>query len=269
MTYQPNLPVADLEAVAEIRGKQDLSWFHSIALGDYITPGFPYGENWLFVSQFLARHRRAIEGSEILEPGCADGLWTCWLTKLGAKHIDSSDIETREQFRLIARAFKLPVDYYPGIISGQLPKSIRRPYDMVASLGLLYHVHDPLTTLVMYVRYLRDGGCLLLETGAIQTEHPYLHYTGRGEIYGKDGNNQFIPTTGFLSAALSELGMTLDDSEFRPEGSFDSMGKPVGRVILAARKTGGVGLHHYHMLLDQLDMRGPEFPQQRWYEFTI
>ena len=263
-SFQPNLRIIDHAAAVEIRDREDLDWFHSIEVDGYTTRGNPFDENWRFVSEFLKKHEGGINGSEVLEPGCADGLWTCWLTKLGAKHIDASDIENREQFEMIVRTFGLPVVYYPGTISSELPRFIKRSYDLVASLGLLYHVHDPLTTLVMYVRYLREGGILLLETGAVEADEPYLHYTGTGEIYPREGANQFIPTIGFLRVALSELGMTVEDISFRLEGFRDRLCRPVGRTIIAARKTGGVGLAHYLGLLQQLDMQGREFPKQRW-----
>ena len=125
--------------------------------------------------------------------GCADGLWTCWLTKLGAKHIDVTDVANRMQFEPTARAFAPTYYYYPGILSTALPKTIKRSYDLVTSLGLLYHVHDPLTTLIMYVRYVRDGGTLLLETGAIEAEEPYLHHTGRGDMVRRAETNSFPP----------------------------------------------------------------------------
>jgi SAM-dependent methyltransferase len=268
-SYQPHLPVADRSALDQIQESRELDWFHSIDIGGFVTPGLPYSVNWAFVAAFLNRHRDTIRASEVLEPGCADGLWTCWLTKLGARHIDATDIENRQQFRLVTQAFALPATYFPAILSTTLPKTIQRSYDLVASLGLLYHVHDPLMTLIMYVRYLRDKGTLLLETGAIHADEAYLHYTGRGEIYGKEGGNQFIPTVGFLVGALGELGMTVEDQVFRDDGLRDQLGKPVGRVIIAARKTGGVGVHHYAMLLDQLGMLGPEFPKQQWYNCII
>jgi SAM-dependent methyltransferase len=267
--YQPHLPVVDHYAVDQIRRNSELDWFHRIDVDGYVTPGFPYEANWTFVSKFLRHHQGQIRDAEILEPGCADGLWTCWFTKLGAKHIDSTDAVNREQFRLVARAFALLAGYYPGILSTALPHVIKRSYDLVASLGVLYHVHDPLTTLIMYVRYLRDGGVLLLETAAIQSDEPYLHYTARGEIYGRDGGNQFIPTIGFLIGALGELGMTVQDEEFRSEGLRDQLGKPVGRLVMAASKTGGVEVHHYAQLLDQLGMLGPEFTKQRWVGHVV
>ncbi len=267
--YQPPLALCDPSAVSEIRRRSELDWFHRFTFDDYTTPGFEYGANWEYVSDFLQKHQSIIHGADIYEPGCADGLWTCWLTHLGARHIDASDIETRDQFRLIAQAFNLPTTYHPGILSPLAPKHIKRQFDTVCSLGLLYHVHDPLSTLIMYRRYLKPDGHLILETGAVQSDGAYLAYTGAGQIYGRDGNNHFLPSFGFLRSALDEIGMTILDMSFRPEGGHDSQGADVGRAILTARRTHGARIHYYPCILEQLDMLSPEFEREAWYHLTV
>lgn len=260
MTYQPGLPVVDPAAAARIRDDGALDWFHAIAVGDYTTPTHPlygdvrlYRQHWEFDAAFLQRHAAVIAGATALEPGCADGLWTCWLARLGARQIDASDAENREQFRLIARAFGLPATYYPGLLSTRLPAVLRRRYDLVCSLGLLYHVHDPVATLVMYRRYLRAGGALILETAAIDEALPYLHFTGDGRVYNR--YNQFLPTTGFLHAALGDLGMTVEDQESYLDGGHDLLGRPVVRNILIAHVTGPIDPGHLAVLA-QLGMLG-------------
>ena len=261
------LPIVDPSCAAEIRSTTDLDWFHRIDVDGYVTPGCPYEAHWEFVAAFL-RQYGTVKDSTVLEPGCADGLWTCWLTKLGARHIDATDFLNRRQFRMISQVFGLPATYYPGILSTQLPATLRVRYDVVCSLGVLYHVHDPLATLVMYQRFLKQNGRLILETAAIDAVAPYLHFTGAGEIYGR--GNQFIPTVGFLRVALAELGITLQHQSFRREGGLaDKMGKPVGRVVMLGRKDGLVGIDQYSALLEQLGMLGEPFTGDRWYDGVV
>jgi SAM-dependent methyltransferase len=201
-THQPTLPIVDPYAAMQIEQRRELDWFHSIDVGGFTTPGLPYNENWEFVADFLQRHTTIFEGADVLEPGCADGLWTCWLTKLHARHIDSTDVADRDQFRLIVQAFGLPASYYPGILSTRLPLTLRRRYDVVCSLGLLYHVHDPFATLTMYRRYLREGGWLVLETGGINENAPYLHYTGAGGDL-RQGGRKPIPADDWVPSICS------------------------------------------------------------------
>ena len=267
--FQPGLPLRDPAAVDAIRARPDLDWFHKVELGDFTTPGLPYDVNWEFVAGFLQKHADVFAGRAVLEPGCADGLWTAWLTRLGAAHIVATDVADRDQFRLVAQALGLPVDYIPGVLSTTLPGKLRRRFDVVASLGLLYHVHDPLTTLIMYRRYLNDGGWLVLETATCDSEAAYLQYTGAGQVYGKLGGNQFLQSIGFMRSALKELGIELIDHAFRSEGALDEIGNVVGRAIFLGRKTRPVEIHYYSSIVEQLNMSGEPFSGERWYDMVI
>jgi SAM-dependent methyltransferase len=267
--HQPDLPLRDPSAVEEIRARPELDWFHRIQLGDFITPGYEFGENWDFVADFLRAHAEVVAGASVLEPGCADGLWTAWLTKLGAKEIVATDVADRDQFRLVCRALGLNVEYVPGVISNLLPKQVRRRFDCVVSLGLLYHVHDPLMTLAMYRRYLADGGYLILETGTSRSDAAYMQYTGAGQVYGKGGGNQFLQSVGFIRSALNELGMDLIDYRYRSDNAPDELGNDIGRAIYLARKTRPVEVHYYSSVVEQLDMLGPPFLGEKWYEQDI
>jgi len=268
--YQPNLPVKDAEAAAEIRSRTDLEWFHGIRIGDHLTTGYDLvAPNWRFVSQFLQKHGEKFAGKSVLEPGCADGLWTAWMTKLGATDLVCSDIDTREQFKLVVKALGLNADYHPGIISTDLGKAVRRRFPVVTSLGLLYHVHDPLMTLTMYRRFLSPGGYLFLETATVDSEAEYMQYSGGDKIYRKAAGNQFIPSSGFLRSALNELGMDVLDFAFRSDGFQDELGNKVGRSILVAQKTRPVEIHFYTSLLNQLDMNRHEFAGEKWYHMDV
>jgi len=267
--YQPDLRLRDPSALDEIKAKTELGWFHRIQFDDYVTPGFPYHLNWEFVAGKLRDHAKLFKNAEVLEPGCADGLWTMWLKKLGAKHILSTDVGDREQFRLVVRAFGLPVEYVPRTLSTMLPRHVRRSFDVVCSLGLLYHVHDPLTTLAMYRRYLKDGGYLVLETAAMNSEAAYMQYTGGGEVYGKSGGNQFLQSVGFLKSALNELGMDVVDVAFRSDQRKDQLGADVGRVVIVAKKTRPVEVHHYGNLVKELNMDGEACWKELWYNWTV
>jgi SAM-dependent methyltransferase len=267
--YQADLPLIDPSAAAEAAARSDLDWFHRIQLGEFLTPGYGFEVNWGFVAEFLRKHAYVFDGASVLEPGCADGLWTSWFAKLGSREIVATDIANRDQFRMVARAFGLPVEYFPGILSTLLPKHVRRKFDVVASLGLLYHVHDPLVTLAMYRRYLNDGGWLVLETATCRSDAAYMQYTGAGQVYGKGGGNQFLQSVGFMRSAFAELGLELVDHAYRSEERADELGNDLGRGIFLARKTGRVEIHYYNSVLEQLEMLGPPFEGEQWYDWTV
>jgi SAM-dependent methyltransferase len=234
MDFQPGLPIRDPAVIAEARSRSEWDWFH-----------------------------------KVLETGCADGLWTAWFTRLGARRIVATDIADRDQFRLVVRAFDLPVEYVPNVLSTLLPLHVRQQFDIVASLGLLYHVHDPLTTLAMYRRYLKQDGILVLETATSDSDAAYMQYTGSGQVYGKQGGNQFLQSRGFILSALDELGMDVLDFEYRSDGMTDQLGADVGRAVYVAKKTRRVEMHYYSSVLEQLGMLGEPFSGEAWYHMTV
>lgn len=265
-TFLPRMPLATTKSRAELAETLGrLQWFHKIDFGEHITAGYDYDANWSWVARHLQANARLLRDATVFEHGPADGLWSCWLTKLGCKSIVAADVANRDEYRLVIESFGLPVEYVPCLLSTATPSKVKRQFDGVASLGLLYHVHDPLTTLVMYQRYLRRNGFLLLETGSIADDNPTLYYTGEGQVYGKEGGNQFIPSIAFLQEVLAKsLGFTVLSSEFRNEYVHPTIGKSVGRSFIVAVKEGLPTIHYYPAVVAQLGMAGEEFGPVEW-----
>jgi len=265
-SFLPRMPLVTPRTqteLAEAVGR--LEWFHKIDFGEFITAGYDYDANWSWVARCLQANAGLVREATIFEPGPADGLWSCWLTKLGCRSIVAADVTERDQYRLVVESFGLPVEYRPGLISTATPSKVRRVFDGVASFGVLYHVHDPLSTLIMYQRYLRRNGFLLLETGSIADDNPTLYYTGEGLVYGKEGGNQFIPSNAFLHETLAKsLGLTVLSSEFRKEYVHPTIGKDIGRIFIVAGKEGLPTIHEYPTMLAVLGMAGEEFGPIEW-----
>jgi uncharacterized protein DUF1698 len=266
LPFLPNMPLVGPQSRAEIEAALKRSqWFHKIDFGDLVSPGYDYDDNWNWVLGHLRSNAGLVEKASLFEHGPADGLWSCWLTKLGARDIVAADIVDREEYRLVIETFGLPVEYHPGLISTATPTKVRRLFDGVASLGVLYHVHDPLATLIMYQRYLRGGGFLLMETGSLQDDVPALYYTGESLIYGKEGGNQFIPSTGFLEESLVKgLGFEILAADFRRAYTHDRLDKEVGRSFVVAVKRGLPTIHSYPIVVEQLGMTGEDFGPIEW-----
>ena len=266
LSFLPGLPMVRPRSRPELEAALGRGpWFHKIDFGDLVSAGYDYDDNWSWVLGHLRASAPRLEGRDVFEHGPADGLWSCWLTKLGARTIVAADIVDREQYRLVVDTFALPVEYHPGLISTATPTEVRRLFDVVASLGVLYHVHDPLTTLIMYQRYLRPGGFLLLETGSLQDDVPALYHTGEGLIYGKEGGNQFIPSTAFLDEALGQsLGLEVVSTEFRKGYRHERLGKDVGRSFVVAARRGLPTMHSYPIVVEQLGMTGEAFGPIEW-----
>ena len=266
LPFLPHMPMVRARSRAEPEAAFGRSqWFHKIDFGDAVSPGYDYDDNWSWVLGHLRSNAGLIANATLFEHGPADGLWSCWLTKLGARSIVAADIVDREEYRFVIETFGLPVEYHADLISTATPAKVRRLFDGVAALGVLYHVHDPLTTLIMYQRYLRHGGFLLLETGSVHEEIPALYYTGESLIYGKEGGNQFIPSTGFLQEALAPgLGLEIRSADFRKTYTHERLGKDVGRSFIVAAKRGLPTIHSYPIVVEQLGMTGEGFGPIEW-----
>jgi hypothetical protein len=266
MTFLPCLPLrSHLTPDALLARIRELHWFHKIDFGEVVTEGLPYDRHWSWVAGMLQDQARLIQGRSFLEFGPADGLWSCWLTRLGAASIVAADVASRDEYRLVIESFALPVEYHPCLLSTDTPRVVRRQFDGVVSLGVLYHVHDPLTTLLMYQRYLKESGLLILEGGTLLDDVPALYYTGNGFIYGHEGGNQFIPSLGFLREALEQsLGLRILRLESRAEFTHSVLGKQVARTLIVAVKEGRPNVHYYPILLESLGMQGEEFGPIEW-----
>ena len=118
---------------------------------------------------------------------------------------------------------------------------------------------------MMYQRYLKEGGFLVLETGSVEDSVPVLYYTGEGLIYGKEGGNQFLPSTAFLTEALGKgLGLELLSCEFRKDYTHDRIHRDIGRSFIVAAKRGLPTIHCYPIVVEQLGMTGTAFGPIEW-----
>lgn len=249
--YLLDLPIANNDYAEKIRN-EDLAWYHTIKIKDYVTPGRDNRYLWNALADFLNKSNEVIARNAVLEFGPADGLWSCWLTHCGAKEIVSADFRNYRTYQLIIGAFQLPVTYHPNLISTATPRVVKGRFPCVVSLGVLYHVHDVLTTLAMYSEYLETGGSLLLESAVVEDSTATLYYSPDGFILPAKANNNFAPTIGFLSHALKHLGMEILDEQFLPVRVHETLNKRIGRYILHAKKTARPDLTLYNQLIKSL-----------------
>jgi hypothetical protein len=184
----------------------------------------------------LQGHAELVKGGSVLEYGPADGLWSMWLTQLGANTLASTDYREYKTYRYVVDTFGLPVHYYPGLLASEVPHFIRGYFDVVVSLGILYHVHDPLTNLMMYHMYLRPNGTMFLETAALQSAEHCLYYSPDGPVLPAKANNQFAPTIVLVDKIIGDsLGCEIMHNEFIPQ---PRPGSPnLGRYVVVARKS--------------------------------
>ncbi|MGH9162174.1 MAG: class I SAM-dependent methyltransferase [Vicinamibacteraceae bacterium] len=258
--YQPSLPIVSRERLDAIKHDHELRWYHNIRFEEFETPGLNNDVLWSRLAGVLQEHADLVSGKDVLEYGPADGLWSMWLTQLGARSLTATDYRDYTTYRHVVETFGLPVEYYPGLQATKAPRVIRRDFDLVVSFGVLYHMHDPLINLMMYHMYLRPNGVIFLETAAVQSTEHCLYYSPDGPILPARANNLFAPTTGVLDKIVGEsLGCEIDHSEFIPRphnGSAD-----FGRYILVARKSHPARVSMYESVRRSLGFGVDSTPQ--------
>ena len=257
-SYRLSMPIQNFLALDKIKSLSNPYWYHSIDFVDYLTPGHNWHKLWEWIAKFISDNNRIFQGADILEFGPQDGLWTAWMTKLGCRHISSVDILNKPEFRLVCEAFDLPVEYYPSVTSSDTPRHVKKDFSGVASLGVLYHLHDPLAALMMYRRFLRKGGWLLLETAAVKGKTRAMYYTENGPLSGRSSGNIFYPTEGFLENALTEgLGFQIVDQKFLVTGFSPAIRRLTGRLILLAYVQTPPNIANFEFVTEGLGFKAP------------
>ncbi|MGB1110384.1 MAG: tRNA 5-methoxyuridine(34)/uridine 5-oxyacetic acid(34) synthase CmoB [Gammaproteobacteria bacterium] len=162
----------------------------------------------------VAPHLDDLKGRRVLDVGCGNGYYAWRLLGEGADSVLGLDptllffmqdqairqlMEGNAQIREIARRFLLlPL----GIEA--LPAELHH-FDLVMSMGVLYHRRSPLDHLLELRNALRPGGQLLLETLVVEGEEGYsLLPPGR---YAKMRNVWFLPSVATLESWLARLGL--------------------------------------------------------------
>ena len=146
------------------------------------------------------------DGARVLDVGCNNGYFGWKALNCGARHVLGCDPVLQyniqhELFRRYAphkdRHHILPIGDH------ELPYGLEA-FDLVMSLGTLYHRKSPIDHLMMLHSSLRKGGQLLLETLVIDS--------ARAEIMSPSGRYMkmrgiwFIPTTAMLIQWLKRVG---------------------------------------------------------------
>jgi tRNA (mo5U34)-methyltransferase len=178
------------------------TWYHKIDLGNgIVTPGVarfePIWENIRRARQHLDYRRKSV-----LDLGSMEGLWAFEAEKLGAEAVVATDCyyeedgplgNPLERFLLCRTVLGSKVIPYYNVSPYRLWERLdlflhetrperppsERLFDIVQHLGLLYHLRDPLLSLLQSRSVIRLGGHFLIETVVVADENAsYMLFNG-------------------------------------------------------------------------------------------
>jgi SAM-dependent methyltransferase len=178
------------------------TWYHVLDLGDgIITPGLsqfkPVWDNIRRARQHLDYHRKSV-----LDLGSMEGLWAFEAEQLGAETVVATDCwydeggalgNPLERFLLCRAVLGSKVIPYYNVSPYRLSERLdlflqetrpdrplaQRRFDVVQHLGLLYHLRDPLLSLLQSRSVMRTGAHLLIETAVVADEtSSYMLFNG-------------------------------------------------------------------------------------------
>ncbi|MGH8512886.1 MAG: class I SAM-dependent methyltransferase, partial [Gammaproteobacteria bacterium] len=196
-----NLGREDLARLAD-----EFTWFHAIDCGDFQTsgrfkPGTP--QNRTLYGVFDLIRQMDLRGQNCLDIGTADGLLAFGMKTLGAETVIASDTYRLKSFDLACAAIGAAVDYRPRLqIKDLLATFQPASFDLIACAGVIYHMLNPLSALLVGRQLIKEGGYFLVETAyAPSNDSAAMVFNPVAEI-DPEKNTYWLPTRAALEGMM-------------------------------------------------------------------
>lgn len=154
----------------------------------------------------IVPHLPTLTGKRILDVGCGSGYHLWRMRGAGANMVVGIDptLLFLAQFLLVRRLLgEHPVWFLPLPLE-QLPAPVNGAFDLVFSMGVLYHRRSPMDHLLELKAQLKTGGTLVLETLVVPEEYGQLLVPE--DRYAQMKNVWFIPSVSELRRWLARCG---------------------------------------------------------------
>jgi hypothetical protein len=238
--------ISDAILKAEVMRRK---WYHRLDLGNgVVTPGLKWEELWNNTRQI----RGGIDyiNKTVLDLGSWDGMWAFEAEALGASIVVASDCINHWHFpwhqgmgnQLLVREalysdiipmWNVPPTNLRHRLDVMLPShpGLKRGFDIVQHLGLLYHLRDPMLSLAQARAVLRDGGTLLLETAVHRLDTASaMHFNSGGKAIYDDFTTWWAPSLPCLREMLGASLFTVVKERL----SYVSDASPICRAAVQA-----------------------------------
>lgn len=155
----------------------------------------------------LEPHLGDLGGKTVLDVGCGNGYYALRMAGLGAKCVIGVDPTLLYAMQHLAMERFIPPShsYVLPFTLEEVPRN-QQAFDLVFSMGVLYHRRSPFDHLIMLKEQLKPGGRLVLETLIIPGERGQVLVPD--ERYARMRNVWFFPSVPELEHWLERVGFT-------------------------------------------------------------
>lgn len=197
----------------QLDGVMNEKWFHALRFDERRTTNgrFPKSRpaNYtLFAALEYLRHID-VAGMDCLDLGTMDGLLAFTLASMGAGRVVATDMAPRKTFDAGRAFLGHDIDYRHPVSIETLGAALGgQKVDLLVCCGILYHVFEPLVSLVQCRERLRTNGLMILETQYSYAEPgPVITYSPADREGGSiHANTFFRPSFTALIAMVETAG---------------------------------------------------------------
>ena len=236
----------DISKIEEFLDKRTY-WYHKIQLpGGVVTPGFDLEPIWDQVRK--VRSSVDYRGKSVLDLASFDGMFAFEAEQAGAQTVIASDClyKSFENFlfcREVLGSSCIPYfNVSPYNLTERLDVYFNENYDVVSGtkkfdivqhFGLLYHLRDPMLSLLQARSVIKDGGLLIIETDFVMdSDESKMVFNGIPNAARVRDNYSvwWAPTKKCLTEML-EASLFSVDAKSISEIFFDVPSREGGRVL--------------------------------------
>ncbi len=161
--------------------------------------GTPIDSEWRSDMKWerIAPHIGDLSGKNVLDIGCNNGYFLFKLAQYNPRYLLGIDpvLHVKTQFEFLQHFIGNPIIHHELLGIEHLPH-FPETFDLILSMGIIYHHRNPLQQLLDIKKSLRNNGELILETIGIPGDTPMALCPG--DRYAKMKNVYFIPTVSCL-----------------------------------------------------------------------
>jgi SAM-dependent methyltransferase len=227
-------------------------WYHKIRLADgIVTPGFDLEPLWDQVRK--VRDTVDYKGKTVLDIASFDGMFAFEAEKRGANRVIATDClyKSFENFLFCREVLQSSVFPYYNVSPYNLTDRLNvyfqenyeelpedRRFDIVQHFGLLYHLRDPMLSLLQARSVLKPGGILILETDFIMdSNESKMVFNGLPEnARVRDNYSVWWAPTKLCLLEMLQASLFQPNHSSVAEMFFDVPGRENGRVLAPQNK---------------------------------